>query len=444
MILQKTIKKEAALSGIGLHTGNITNIKFKPAPVNSGINFIRVDHSEKIIIKVCVDNLSGPNSSGSLRRSSITKDSVEIFTIEHLLSAIAALEIDNIFIEIDNNEIPGMDGSSKDFFDILEKCGIVDQSEGKQYFTLKEPVWVEEGNSFIVAFPSDSLHICYTLSYNHPLLTSQYLEYRLNTDSFRKDIASARTFCLESEAEGLLKSGFGKGANYKNTLVLGKNGVIDNELRFNDECVRHKVMDLIGDLRIFELPLKANIFALKSGHALNIKFLMKLKAQKDRFDSAAIKANYNIKENIDRNNPLNASQIMKILPHRYPFLLVDKIIHLEKGKRAIGIKNVTMNENFFTGHFPGNPIMPGVLLVEAMAQVGGVLMLAPEENRGKLAFFLAANNIKFRKTVLPGDTLVMEVNVGKIRSRTGQVFTKATVDGKVVAEADLMFALVDQ
>lgn len=442
-MFQKTIKKEASLSGIGLHTGNKVNIRFKPAKENSGINFIRVDHPQRLTIKVGMDNLFAPGSNISLRRSSIGKDNLEIFTIEHLLSAISALEIDNLFIEIDNNELPGMDGSAREFFEALEKCVVVDQSEEKKYFSLKEPIWVEEENAFIVAFPANELSICYTLSYDHPLLRAQYLEYKLGKDSFKDYIAPSRTFCLESEAESLIKSGFGKGANYKNTLVVGDSGVIDNKLRFNDEFVRHKIMDLIGDLRIFDLPIKAHIYALKSGHALNIKFLTKLKLQKDRVDSAAVKASFNIHDNISQANPLDAASIMKILPHRYPFLLVDRIIHLEKGKRAVGIKNVTFNENFFTGHFPGNPVMPGVLLVEAMAQVGGVLMLAPEENRGKLAFFLAADKVKFRKTVLPGDQLVMEVEVGKIRSKTGQVFTKAYVSGKLVAEAELMFALVD-
>ena len=289
-----------------------------------------------------------------------------------------------------------------------------------------------------MAVPADEYIVKYTLNYNHPLLKSQYLELSVNPGSFKSQLASSRTFCLEEEALNLRSQGIGKGANYTNTLVVGKSGVIKNTLRFDDEFVRHKVLDLVGDLYMLG-AIRAKIIAVKSGHSLNLKLVKKIQQQKKRSVSGGIGASYTPSE----GEQLDAALIMKILPHRYPFLLVDRIISLEKGKRAVGIKNVTVNENFFVGHFPGKPIMPGVLIIEAMAQVGGVMMLSPEENRGKLAYFLAANEVKFRKTVIPGDQLLLEVEAGKIKSKTGQIRAKALVEGKVVAEAELMFALAE-
>jgi UDP-3-O-[3-hydroxymyristoyl] N-acetylglucosamine deacetylase/3-hydroxyacyl-[acyl-carrier-protein] dehydratase len=244
---------------------------------------------------------------------------------------------------------------------------------------------------------------------------------------------------LEEEVKSLLDMGLGKGSSYENTLVVSKSGILNNELRFPDEFVKHKILDLIGDLYLVG-PFKGHVIAVRSGHSLNIKLLDKLRKYKEKVTSGGIgsKASF-----VPQENELNAEEIMKILPHRYPFLLVDRIVYLEKGKKAIGIKNVSINEHFFQGHFPGKPVMPGVLIIEAMAQVGGVLMLACEENVGKLAYFMAANNVKFRKTVEPGDQLAIEVIAGKVKTKTGTVHTKALVHDKVVAEAELMFALVE-
>ena len=260
----------------------------------------------------------------------------------------------------------------------------------------------------------------------------------MSSGVFRDEISSARTFCLEDEVTELQSQGLGRGANYDNTLVVGRSGVIKNKLRYQDEFIRHKILDLMGDLYLIGSPLKAHIIALRSGHSLNLKLARKINQQRQRYSLGGIGVNYYLEETED----LDITTIMKILPHREPFLFVDRVIYLEKGRRATGIKNVTINDYFFKGHFPGKPVMPGVLIVEAMAQVGGVMMLASEENRGKLAYFLAANRIKFRKPVIPGDQLILQVEAGKIKLKTGQVFAKALVDGKVVAEAELMFALV--
>ena len=436
---QQTIKKEVSIKGVGLHTGNKVNIKFKPAAINSGINFIRVDLPNKPIIKAEIVNLLDFNRSP--RRTSIFVGDCEVHTIEHLMAVFSGRSIDNIIVEIDNNEVPGLDGSGATFLDILTHAGIEEQNATRKYFLIKEPIWSEEEGATLVIVPAQDFRISYTLSYNHCLLGDQYFDSIVNYDIFKADIVSARTFCLEDESEGLRAQGLGRGANYENTLVVGKKEIIKNRLRFDDEFVRHKVLDLIGDLYLLGMPIKGHVIALKSGHPLNIKLLKKIVHQKERYDTAAIKAVSDFKY-IDCQT-LDAEAVMRILPHRYPFLFVDRVVSLVPGKSVTGIKNVTMNDNFFNGHFPGRPVMPGVLIVEAMAQIGGVMMLASQENKGKLAYFLAADNVRFRKTVLPGDRLVLEAEAVKIKSRTGQIRAKAYVDGKVVAEAELMFALVD-
>ncbi len=434
---QKTIDKEASLKGVGLHTAKKVSVTFKPAEIDTGINFIRTDLPGRPVIRASVDSLL--SQSCSPRRTSIGRDGARIYTIEHLMAALSGLSIDNIYIEIDNDEVPGLDGSSLNFLEILSEAGIKEQEKSRHSYLIKEPIFVEEEGAAIVAVPSQDFKISYTLNYNHPLLKAQFLEINFSNGVFKNELASSRTFCLESEAQDLQHQGLGAGANYENTLVVGEKGVIKNKLRYQDEFVRHKMLDLFGDLYILGEPLKAHIIALRSGHSLNLKLARKIYQQRQRYAVGGITG-----EALGQSvgGQLDIETIKKILPHREPFLFVDRIIHLETGKRATGIKNVTINDYFFKGHFPGKPVMPGVLIVEAMAQVGGVMMLSPEENRGKLAYFLSADNIKFRKTVVPGDQLVLDVEAGKIKSKTGQVHAKALVDGRVVAEADLMFALV--
>jgi len=433
---QRTIKNKLTLEGVGLHTGKQTKLELLPAPADTGVVFVRKDIKSATLVKA---NLYSVQEAEKFpRRTSIGTNNTYVHTVEHLMAALHILGIDNIQVDIWGEEIPGLDGSAKDFVDKINKVGFKEQELKRNRLVVKEPIWVEEGTTSIVILPYPTLRISYVLDYDSNLIAPGYMDIVLNGD-LKNNFYEARTFCLEAEVKSLLDMGLGKGANYKNTLVVSDKGIIENKLRFDDEFVKHKMLDLVGDLYLAG-PLRGHVIAIRGGHSLNIRLLEKLRKYKERERSAGVGS---ATAYVSQKGELSTEEIMKILPHRYPFLLVDKIVHLDPGKKAIGIKGVTMNEYFFQGHFPDRPIMPGVLIVEAMAQVGGVLMLACEEHKGKLAYFMAANNIKFRRTVAPGDQLVIEVVSGKIRSKTGTVFTKASVDNKVVAEAELMFALVD-
>lgn len=436
MELQRTIKKEVGLEGVGLHTGEKVKIRLFPALPDSGINFIRTDLPNNPTVKASIANVMEP--CRRLRRTSLGCGGIEIHTIEHLMSALCGLMIDNLKVEISGPEVPGLDGSALPFVELIQKAGIEEQQATRGSFQVKEPIWLEENDTVLAILPASEFRVSYMLSYDHPLLKSQYVSVVVTPETFETQVAPTRTFCLEVEAEELRKQGLGKGANWENTLVVGKDGVIKNKLRFDDEFARHKMSDLIGDLYLLGTPIKGHVIAVKSGHSLNLRLLQRIRQQQERMRAGAIES----KGPGIVGTPLDVNDIKKILPHRYPFLLVDRVIELEDDKRAVGIKNVTMNEFFFPGHFPNRPIMPGVLIMEALAQVAGIMMLNKRENLGKYAFFMSMDKVKFRKAVVPGDQLVLEAEVMKLRSKAVQVKAAATVDGKIVAEGELMFALV--
>lgn len=436
MELQRTIKNPVELEGIGLHTGSKVKVRLLADEPDAGISFIRTDLQGVPVIKANVSNVM--ESSRKLRRTSLGGDGVEVHTIEHLMSALCGLMIDNLKVEINGPEVPGLDGSAALFVEMLRRAGIEEQRSARKTFQIRDPIWLEENDTVLAILPASEFSISYILSYDHPMLASQYVSFKITPESYESQIAPTRTFCLEREAEELRKQGLGKGANRENTLVIGKDGVINNKLRFEDEFARHKVLDLMGDIYLLGMPIKGHIIAIKSGHPLNIRLLQKIRQQQERMRAGVIES----KGPGIIGTPLDVNDIKRILPHRYPFLLVDRVIELEEDKRAVGIKNVTMNEFFFPGHFPDKPIMPGVLIMEALAQVAGIMMLNKRENLGKYAFFMSMDKVKFRKAVIPGDQLILETEVLKLRSKTVQVKASAAVEGKLVAEGELMFAIV--
>lgn len=430
---QKTIVNEVSFSGIALHTGNEAKINFKPAPQNTGIIFVRKDLPGNPEIHANIRNVANV-----VRGTNIQEGEAKIYTVEHLLATLYGFGIDNIIIEMNTNEPPVGDGSALPFVDMIKQSGVAIQDVPKKLCILKESVWASDNGSMIVALPSDKLTVSCTISFDHPEVRSQYITLQISEEVFTKEISPARTFCFYHEVEELMDQGLIKGGSLDNAVVVGDDAIFSKEqLRFKDEFVRHKILDLLGDISLLGRPVKAHIIAIRPGHNLNIK-LAKLLYE------SVIKKEEEIKSfvPVGIDPMLDINEIMNILPHRYPFLLVDRIIEMTDTK-AIGIKNVSINEPFFNGHFPGKPIMPGVLIVEAMAQVGGILMLKKSENIGKLAYFMSMENVKFRKTVLPGDQLRMVVNLVKARTRTGKVHCEAYVGTDLVTEADLMF-LVDK
>jgi UDP-3-O-[3-hydroxymyristoyl] N-acetylglucosamine deacetylase / 3-hydroxyacyl-[acyl-carrier-protein] dehydratase len=436
---QKTISREVVMEGVGLHTAHASKVRFKPADPDSGLVFVRTDLPEKPEIKVSVDTLL-PEAKRT-RRTAIGRDGAEIHTVEHILATLLGLEIDNLRVEIDNDEFPGGDGSSQTLAEVIRKAGITEQPRGRRYLALKEPVFVGNEESQIIALPSPNFRISYTLDYPPPL-NSQFASFTLNPETFRQEIAPARTFCLQEEVDALLKQGLGKGSNYENTIVISQDGVVNNTFRFENELVRHKILDLLGDLGFLEVFPRMHIVAIRSGHNLNMRLVGKLQEIDRRNTAAAVVPPA---EEVDLSKEvLEAEDILKIIPHRPPFFFVDRILSITDDRLIVGLKNVSINEPYFAGHFPGRPVMPGVIIVETMAQVAGVMMLRQQENRNKVAYFAAIDKVRFRNAVVPGDQLRIEVELVRVRSRIGQVHARALVRDKLAVEADLMFALVER
>jgi UDP-3-O-[3-hydroxymyristoyl] N-acetylglucosamine deacetylase/3-hydroxyacyl-[acyl-carrier-protein] dehydratase len=430
--LQKTIQNECKVNGRGLFGGQEAKVTFRPAPVDTGINFIRIDGPEPVRISALAPNLAERS-----RRTTIKNGSVSIETVEHCLAAVSALEIDNMIIEIDGPELPAPDCSSAEYLKVLKRAGLVEQNLARREFVINKPISITSGDSSIYALPyaDDTLNITYDLDYGgHTGIGRQIFSCRVTPDNFEKNLAPARTFLLESEAMQFQARGMGSHIGPRDLLVISSDGPVKNTYRFPNECVRHKIVDLIGDLELVGRPLKGRIVAYKSGHVLNqqlAKKLYEMAQQQERIQKFGTDAILDIR------------QISKILPHRYPFLLVDKIIEIEGDTRIKGIKNVTFNEHFFQGHYPGTPIMPGVLIMEAMAQVSGLLFAQRLEHTGKLALLLSMDKVKLRKSVVPGDQLILIAETVRLKKTMAQCRCKAMVGDTLVAEAQIRFMLVD-
>lgn len=430
---QKTIAGETSISGVGLHTGQETTITFKPAEADTGIRFIRSDLPGKPVIPVHADNAV---LEDSLYLTALGNGEIQILTVEHVLAACNGLGIDNIILEVNSSEPPISDGSAQAFVEAIRKTGIVTLDRPKNFIEVQEPIWLFENGLELAIIPSHRLEITYKIDYDHPVVGIRSASFLITEDNFAEKIAPARTFCFLKEVDILRQQGKIKGGSLDNAIVIGEHDFLNEELRFDDEIVRHKILDVIGDLTLLGAPVKGHIIAVRSGHAFNIRFVRKII---ETINGKAAKGQLSM--------PINIEQIRRILPHRYPFLLVDRVIEMDYSElRVVGIKNVTANEEYFVGHFPQESIMPGVLMVEAMAQTGGVLLLMMEENRGKLAYLVGVDSCKIRRRVIPGDQLYIEARFAKMRKKAGKadcVIRLNDPDGDIAAEATLLFSIAD-
>ena len=455
---QHTIKAPVKVSGVGLHTGAQVNLTFVPAPINHGILFKRVDLPDQPTVECDVDNVVDVS-----RGTSIEKNGARINTVEHALAALVGLQIDNVIIEVDGPEIPIMDGSSLPFIDAINAIGLEEQNALRNFFEVPHGIFYHdvEKNIELAALPLDDYRVTVMVDYNSPVLGSQHATLN-NINQFEKEIASCRTFCFLHELEMLHKQNLIKGGDLNNAIVIvdrivkddeldslaklfGKDkvevkqeGILNNiDLRYKNEPARHKLLDVVGDLALVGRPLKAQIMAARPGHASNVAFAKKIK--RVMMDSRQKAPHY------DPAQPpvLDVNQIYKLLPHRYPFKLVDKIIHLDENM-IIGVKNVTINEPFFEGHFPGNPVMPGVLQIEAMAQTGGIfVMQSVPDPENYWTYFLSIESAKFRRMVVPGDTLIFKCELtAPIKRGIAKMQGQAFVGGNLVCEASLTASIV--
>jgi UDP-3-O-[3-hydroxymyristoyl] N-acetylglucosamine deacetylase/3-hydroxyacyl-[acyl-carrier-protein] dehydratase len=431
---QTTLASSAALSGTSLHTGESVTLTLHPAPADSGYRFRRTDLPDQPVIEAHVSKVKMVE-----RATTLSDGGVKLHTVEHVLSALAGLGVDNALIEMDANEPPIGDGSAQPFVQLIRKAGIVEMDAARRVFETQEPISIETpSGSILTLLPDDHFRISCTQVGPEGRFT-QFASFTITPEVYEKEIAPARTFVFYEEVKPLMDKGLIKGGSLENAVVARGEQVLSKEpLRFPDEFVRHKILDIVGDLALAGFPLRGHIVAVKPGHGPNTELAKAV--HKRRADLLAL-APRPVTTSV---TAMDVNQIMETLPHRFPFLMVDRMVELDGDLKAVGVKSVSINEPYFQGHFPGHPVMPGVLQLEAMAQVASIVMMRKTENSGKIGYFMSADEVKFRKPVFPGDTLFIHVEMTKAKKNLGKAACKCLVNGEVVSEGILLFGIVNR
>ncbi len=436
---QRTLARPVSLTGSALHTGEAVTLTLKPAPVDHGIVFKRIDLNGAPELSPRVDQVTD-----LVRATTIQSGHAKIHTVEHVLSALHGCGVDNVLIEMNASEPPIMDGSARPFVNLILEGEPVEQDKDREYFTLDAPVSVTRGDSSIIALPADELKISCTSADNRGIHT-QHLSLSIDPDAYITQVAAARTFTIYEDIEELLKLGKIKGGSLDCAVVIKGDKIISKEpLRFKDEFVRHKILDIIGDVMLLGLPLKAHIIATRPGHAINAELTKALFAQlQERKKGPKKKARPATV--LPSETSLDIRRILDTIPHRYPFVMIDRVVEFIGDDELVAIKNVTINEPYFMGHFPSNPVMPGVLQLEAMAQAAGIILLRKTAKAGRTAFFMSADKVKFRKPVRPGDQIIINAKITKTRGEKLAIAEcNCTVDGQVASSAEVMFGVVEE
>jgi UDP-3-O-[3-hydroxymyristoyl] N-acetylglucosamine deacetylase/3-hydroxyacyl-[acyl-carrier-protein] dehydratase len=429
-VKQRTILKPASYTGTGLHTGEVCTLTFEPAPPDTGVVFVRRDLPGAPAIKADIAHVVD-----TARGTTVGLNGAKAMTVEHVLAAVAGLGIDNLRVSMDGQEAPVADGSALPFVEALQGAGFAEQDQDRTPFKLSRPISCRRGSVDLVVLPYEGLRISFLIEYDHPALRSQYASFEIVDTVFGRELAPARTFTFMREVEALRQQGLIKGGSLDNAVVFGDQGIVNEApLRFGDEPVRHKIVDLLGDLFLLGVHLEAHVVATRSGHAANVALVKLLRRELQKRSS---------RRPPDTGGVLDIDAISRIMPHRYPFLLVDRVLELESGKRVVGLKNVTVNEPFFQGHFPERPIMPAVLIIEAMAQVGGILLLEAVEGSRQLVYFTGIDKARFRRPVRPGDQVQFEVVTVRSRGGTHKMKGRGMVGDELVVEADLLVTVVE-
>lgn len=451
VLQQQTLREPVSFAGVGLHSGNRVNLTFLPAPVNSGIRFKRMDLEGQPEVEARIENVID-----TTRSTTLCKGNVKVQTVEHVLATFAGFGVDNAVIELDANEPPIGDGSARPYCEMVSRAGLVPQGERRDPFVVTQPAEIAMGETVMTIFPHERLRITCTSSDKQGRFT-QFYSVEITPEVWEREIAPARTFCFFEEIEYLIKNGLIKGGSLENAVVIRDDAVLTTEpLRFPEEFVRHKILDVLGDLALLGRPLCGHVVAVKPSHTANCELARQLSARSRKPLMAAqafspppalVPGKSAVAGSEERpagggGTIIDVADLMKILPHRYPFLMVDRVTSIE-GNKITAVKNVSINESYFQGHFPNHPVMPGVLQLEAMAQVAGILMLKQAENLGRIAYFMSAERVKWRKPVRPGDQLVIDVELTKSRGKIGKARGVCRVDGEVVSEAEVAFMLVE-